>query len=697
MEDNWMKGISLEEKIKIFEEFSKTGEKLTSNTVYKGYPIGEWGVKIRSACKNTSSKEKKLITLTEEQLERLQDLGILERQIESTIDEKIQSMSEWVRKYPKASIVNIEDFERTVREYAPNEIERDRFMEEYKKIKKYYRYTADRKVRGELTKEKIEACKNANLGGVFGYSDDIENLAKRYGLKERKIFYLLNKYGTIEKFVKLYRQDELEGDDLKFAQKTIKRTVSIGQSDYLNNYDMLVEAKRKVMKKNNGIEPFGELILYLTESIDNFLGDFNTRDQKLIEDKYGLKTGKSKKLKELCKNFGITITRVKQIEKRVLGKCDYKSLKITAFLKEESNLISSEEKARISKLEETINSSNIVFLTVPEEQRELDRNYLLKETKFLVELRDRIEERKVQAQEMKNFHYIQKEKRLTFDINQKEEMQNLEEELKEKGIPISSLCLPERAYKSLLAAGYITVESVMNLNKKEFLKIKGLGEKTVDKIFEFLKPYRVGYWEQRCNSFETQRQVKREELRVRKEEFERKLQKERLEFEGKKSEIDEKEAEKKTDDKSPIDLEKLKLSFRAHNCLKRAGFNTLEDIIELTEDELMKISKLGKNSAKEILEKVELYKKQELEDNQSVNGEICEYEDSNAQELDEVQEDKKTTSNFSELNSVRIQRDELKAKNSQMKVKIEKAQELLEQYDIVLGENMEEKKPSLDD
>lgn len=53
---------------------------------------------------------------------------------------------------------------------------------------------------------------------------------------------------------------------------------------------------------------------------------------------------------------------------------------------------------------------------------------------------------------------------------------------------------------------------------------------------------------------------------------------------------------------TPID--DLDFSVRAYNCLKRAGVNTLGDLTEKTELEMMKIRNLGKKSLKEVMDKV---------------------------------------------------------------------------------------------
>ena len=51
-------------------------------------------------------------------------------------------------------------------------------------------------------------------------------------------------------------------------------------------------------------------------------------------------------------------------------------------------------------------------------------------------------------------------------------------------------------------------------------------------------------------------------------------------------------------------IDDLDLSVRAYNCLKRAGILTLHDLIDKSENEMMKIRNLGKKSLKEVIDKV---------------------------------------------------------------------------------------------
>lgn len=52
-------------------------------------------------------------------------------------------------------------------------------------------------------------------------------------------------------------------------------------------------------------------------------------------------------------------------------------------------------------------------------------------------------------------------------------------------------------------------------------------------------------------------------------------------------------------------IEELDLSVRSFNCLKRAGINTVEDLINKSEEDMMKVRNLGKKSLDEVAAKLE--------------------------------------------------------------------------------------------
>lgn len=58
-------------------------------------------------------------------------------------------------------------------------------------------------------------------------------------------------------------------------------------------------------------------------------------------------------------------------------------------------------------------------------------------------------------------------------------------------------------------------------------------------------------------------------------------------------------------EKLEMTIEELDLSVRSFNCLKRAGINTVEDLISKSEDDMMKVRNLGRKSLEEVIAKLE--------------------------------------------------------------------------------------------
>ena len=52
-------------------------------------------------------------------------------------------------------------------------------------------------------------------------------------------------------------------------------------------------------------------------------------------------------------------------------------------------------------------------------------------------------------------------------------------------------------------------------------------------------------------------------------------------------------------------IEELDLSVRSFNCLKRAGINTVEDLVNTSEEDMMKVRNLGRKSLEEVISKLE--------------------------------------------------------------------------------------------
>ncbi|MBZ4666344.1 DNA-directed RNA polymerase subunit alpha C-terminal domain-containing protein, partial [Mahella sp.] len=69
-------------------------------------------------------------------------------------------------------------------------------------------------------------------------------------------------------------------------------------------------------------------------------------------------------------------------------------------------------------------------------------------------------------------------------------------------------------------------------------------------------------------------------------------------------EVPEEKIEEKREHALDMTIEELDLSVRSYNCLKRAGINTVQELTEKTEDEMMKVRNLGRKSLDEVIQKL---------------------------------------------------------------------------------------------
>ena len=77
-----------------------------------------------------------------------------------------------------------------------------------------------------------------------------------------------------------------------------------------------------------------------------------------------------------------------------------------------------------------------------------------------------------------------------------------------------------------------------------------------------------------------------------------------LSDEAKNTEIIVEKEENKKEKVLEMTIEELDLSVRSYNCLKRAGINTVEDLTNKSEEDMMKVRNLGRKSLEEVINKL---------------------------------------------------------------------------------------------
>ena len=77
-----------------------------------------------------------------------------------------------------------------------------------------------------------------------------------------------------------------------------------------------------------------------------------------------------------------------------------------------------------------------------------------------------------------------------------------------------------------------------------------------------------------------------------------------LSDDAKNTEIIVEKEENKKEKVLEMTIEELDLSVRSYNCLKRAGINTVEDLTNKSEEDMMKVRNLGRKSLEEVINKL---------------------------------------------------------------------------------------------
>ena len=458
--------VKLGQKIEIFEEFMKTGEELVGNTTFKGYPIGQWAIQIRNSLNrmNDGEGDKVKINPTKEQLEKLESMGILERQIDSTIDEKIDSLVEWRRKYPKIKITPIATDEE-LREYARTDEEFRKIQEEYEKMQRYYDYVRYRKYQGKLNEKQMQKGKEGEIGGVFGYSTRIEELAKRYGIMEKEIDYLLTKFGTLDNFYEMHNKGKIEDKkDRTLEEKIIRNVVDIDDNSNMG-YDNLY---RDILGMKKATP---DVYFYSSKRLQEILETLSEREKYVIESIYGLKEGTTPTtLENVGRELGITGGGVSPIKTKALRKLRHPARFRKYRISFEIECLTDKERQLIEKLKKDI---------------QLQNGNLYENLGKLKEIQEKARTRKKNKKK--------EEERTNIEKKGEEEKERLD---------VGDLGLSIRPYNCLKRAGINYLDDLANMTEEQFRKVRNLGKKSFEEIVAKMQEFGI--------SFKTKEQLEKE-------------------------------------------------------------------------------------------------------------------------------------------------------------------------------------------
>ena len=135
---------------------------------------------------------------------------------------------------------------------------------------------------------------------------------------------------------------------------------------------------------------------------------------------------------------------------------------------------------------------------------------------------------------------------------------------------VEELDFSSRTLNALKRAGIDTVEEIISYTEDEIIKVRNIGETGFTEILKKLKGLGLSFRE---------REIYTMGMLI-----------ERPEVKGEKV--------------LEMTIEELELSVRTYTCLKRAGINTVDDLLQRTESDMIKIRNLGKKSLDEVILKL---------------------------------------------------------------------------------------------
>lgn len=144
--------------------------------------------------------------------------------------------------------------------------------------------------------------------------------------------------------------------------------------------------------------------------------------------------------------------------------------------------------------------------------------------------------------------------------------------MKEKvlGMKVEELDFSSRTLNALKRSNINTVEELISFTEDEIIKVRNIGETGFTELLKKLRGLGLSFRE---------REIYTMGMFI-----------ERPEVMGEKI--------------LEMTIEELELSVRTYNCLKRVGINTVDELLDLTESDLMQVKNLGKKGFEEVVQKL---------------------------------------------------------------------------------------------
>ena len=370
-------------------------------------------------------------------------------------------------------------------------------------MQSYYEYVRARKSQGKLSEEQFEACKEGEVGGVFGYSTRIEELAKKYGIPEKDMDYILTKYGTLDNFYEMHNAEKIKDEkDKELEGKIINNVVDI-DGNFNRRYNILCRAIFGINSGSIGLN------LYSLEELKIALEGLTKREKSVLERKFGLIEGMiPEDFETVSRELNIQRKNVRQIEAKALRKLTHPSRRKKIIISlgiEDDGHLTEDEKYQINEIEKEIQLLN----------GDLSENL-----GRLKKIREKIKTRKekenkgklkqlilIGQQPIKELIGLSYEDLLDIGLDQelatkisleiekykleREEYIKRDSDLRSKEMDIEEFDFSIRTFNCLKRAGISTSGDLIKLTEEDLKKIKNLGPRGVEEVLRKIKEYEI--------------------------------------------------------------------------------------------------------------------------------------------------------------------------------------------------------------
>ena len=327
----------LEEKLELIIKCAKTGEEITLQTIYQGKPVGRWLIQYRNQINAGKLKP------SNEILKKLNELGLLEKKIDSKIGEKIQELIDWNKQYPFAQVTNLSG--NMLRRYANSEEQYQELLKKYERMQSHYTYIRTRKSQGKLNPKLEKMCREGNIRGVFGYPSTTIDLSRKYGLNLEKIDYILSKYGKMENFVKAFINGKLDNEDMMLLSDNLNTFIDISKQGDIRHIKFIKYFAKHMKNVPIMNELNNEIKFFDSRKIPDAISRFTTKGAEIINLKFGFIDGKEIETKNIAEMFNVTVQAINSsMRKNFLKLVRYENTNSTVFQGGEVNLCQKQQK-----------------------------------------------------------------------------------------------------------------------------------------------------------------------------------------------------------------------------------------------------------------------------------------------------------------------------------------------------------------